>query len=115
MRYRRRLITGLREIALVAGLLAFGVIAWEHALHAYFLGHDDTLAGNIGHWLRDAALALPVALAASAIALLWARMLRLGDSTLDLFARGSLAALLFGLLLVPSAPIHNQIDAATGA
>src|SRR5262249_40701059 len=44
-----------------------------------------------------------------------AGMLRLGDSTLDLLARGSLAALLFGLLLVPSAPIHNQIDAATGA
>src|SRR5215472_12037736 len=42
-------------------------------------------------------------------------MLRLGDTALDLFARGSLAALVFGLLLVPSTPIHNQIDAATGA
>src|SRR5262249_54378363 len=64
---------------------------------------------------RDSVLALPVAVTASAIALLWARVLGLRSSIVDLFARGALAALLFGLLLVPSAPIHNQIDAATGA
>ncbi|HEY7201097.1 MAG TPA: multicopper oxidase domain-containing protein, partial [Candidatus Dormibacteraeota bacterium] len=111
----RRVVAGVREVALVGGLLAFGVIAWEHVLHYYLLGLSDTLAGNLAHLLRDGLLAVPVALVASAVALLWARMLRLGDSTIDLFARGSLAALLFGVLLVPSAPIHNQIDAATGA
>ena len=105
----------VREIALLGGLLALGVIAWEHVLHAYLLGHADTVAGHLVHWFRDALLALPVALAAAAIALLWARVLRLGDSTVDLLARGGLAALLFGLLLVPAAPVHNQIDAATGA
>jgi manganese oxidase len=115
MRMHRGWITGAREAALLGGLLAFGVIAWEHVLHSYLLGHTDTLTGHLTHWLRDGLLALPVALAASALALLWGRVLRLGDSAIDLFARGSLAALLFGLLLVPSAPIHNQIDAATGA
>src|SRR2546429_9260777 len=98
-----------REIALLGGLLAFGVIAWEHVLHAYLLGHSDTLAGHLQHWLRDAALALPVALAASAIALLWARVLRLGDTALDLFARGGPAALPVRppLVAVPAVPQPN--------
>jgi len=112
---KRRMRLAVREIALLGGLLAFGVIAWEHVLHAYLLGHDDTLLGHVTHVLRDGLLALPLALAAAAIARMWARVLRLGASALDLVARGSLAPLLFGLLLVPSAPVHNQIDAATGA
>ncbi|HSR22446.1 MAG TPA: hypothetical protein VLW53_02765, partial [Candidatus Eisenbacteria bacterium] len=100
-----------REVLLVGGLLAFGVIAWEHAIHAYLLGASDTLAGNLVHWLRDSLLALPMALAAAALARLWSRVLRLGTSLTDLLGRAALAALLFGLFLVPSAPIHNQVDA----
>jgi manganese oxidase len=115
MRINRGVVACVRGIALLGGLLAFGVIAWEHVLHAYLLGHTDTPVGHLEHWLRDALLALPVALAASASAVLWGRVLRLGDSTLDLIARGGLAALLFGLLLVPAAPLHDQIDAASGA
>jgi manganese oxidase len=102
----------VREIVLVGGLLAFGVIAWEHAIHAYLLGLSDTLGGNLAHWLRDSILALPMGLAAAGTGLLWSRVLRLGGSMTDLLGRASLAALLFGLFLVPSAPIHNQIDAA---
>jgi manganese oxidase len=101
-----------REVLVVGTLLAFGVIAWEHSIHAYLLGQADGLAANLQHWLRDSLLALPMGLAAAALARLWSRLLRLGDSTADLVGRAALAALLFGLFLVPSAPIHNQVDAA---
>ena len=99
--------------ALLGAVLAFGVIAWEHAVHAYLLGHVDTAGGHLRHWLRDSLLALPVGLAAAAIGLLWSRLLRLGGGTADLLAQAALIALFFGLLLAPSAPIHNQLDAAT--
>ena len=46
------------EVLVVGGLLAFGVIAWEHTIHAYLLGRSDTLGANLGHWLRDSFLAL---------------------------------------------------------
>jgi manganese oxidase len=100
------------EILLVGIVLAFGVIAWEHTIHAYLLGQSDTLAANLVHWLRDSSLALPMALTAAGLARLWSRVLRLGSSLTDLLGRAALAALLFGLFLVPSAPIHNQVDAA---
>ena len=100
------------EVLLVGSVLAFGVIAWEHTIHAYLLGQSDTLGANLVHWLRDSFLALPLALTAAVLARLWSRMLRLGSSLTDLLGRAGLAALLFGLFLVPSAPIHNQVDAA---
>jgi FtsP/CotA-like multicopper oxidase with cupredoxin domain len=100
-----------RGILLLGCLLAFGVIAWEHVIHAYLLGHPDTLSGHLQHWFRDSLMALPMGLAAAALSLLWTRVLRLGNTTPDLLGRAALAALFFGVFLVPSAPIHNQIDA----
>ena len=43
------------EVILLGSLLAFGVIAWEHAIHAYLLGRSDTMGANLVHWLRDSA------------------------------------------------------------
>src|SRR5258708_3413498 len=100
----------IREVALVAGLLAVGVVAWEHVLHAYLLGHTDPLLGTLQHIGRDVLLSLPIAVAASGLGLVWSRLLRLGGSVTGVAARGALTALLFGLLLVPAAPIHNWID-----
>ena len=110
-----RTAAAVGRTALLGTVLAVGVIGWEHAIHAYLLGHVDTAGGHVRHWLRDAALALPIGLTAAALGLVWSRLLRLRDGTVDLLARAALIALFFGLLLAPSAPIHNQIDAATAA
>ena len=103
----------VREVLVLGALLAFGVIAWEHVVHAYLLGHVDTAGGHVRHWLRDSLLALPMALAAVGLALTWGRLLRLRRSTADLLGRAALASLFMGMFLVPATPIHNQVDALT--
>jgi manganese oxidase len=111
-RHRRKELGLLREALLVGLLLTAGVIAAEHLVHEYALSGQDTLAGNLRHLLRDALLALPLGLAAAVAGRLVARRMGLGSTGSDAAARGVLTALLFALLLVPSAPIHNLIDAA---
>ncbi|HKF76024.1 MAG TPA: hypothetical protein VKF59_07770 [Candidatus Dormibacteraeota bacterium] len=101
-----------REVLVVGGALAFGVVAWEHWLHAHLLGRAGMPDDSLRHWLRDSLMALPVGLASAVIARLWARVLRLRQGAAGLLARGSLASVIFAALLVPSAPVHNQLDAA---
>ena len=103
-----------REVLVVGGALAFGVVAWEHWLHAYLLGPAGMPDYSLRHWLRDSLMALAVGLASAVIARLWARVLRLRQGPPGLLVRGSLASVIFAGLLVPSAPVHNQLDAAFG-
>jgi hypothetical protein len=95
----------IRGVFLLALLLAFGTIGWEHIYHSVILGIsvEDSVAGHLGHVLRDGLLALPLALVAVASGLWFGRRL-------SLLGRAVLVAGVFGLLLVPSAGAHNAID-----
>ena len=101
MRRGSETIGRMREVLVVGTLLAFGVMAWEQAAHAYLLGATPP-AGDVEGWLWECTLVLPVGLAAAALALLWARMLRLGTSTTHVLRRAALASLFFALLFVPA-------------
>src|SRR4051794_5587646 len=59
------------RVLMLALLLAFGVIAWEHTFHSAVLGVTDEhgAAGHLQHLFRDALLAFPMALVAVAAAL----------------------------------------------
>jgi DNA-binding beta-propeller fold protein YncE/plastocyanin len=95
----------IRGVFLLALLLAFGTIGWEHIYHSVILGIsvEDSVAGHVAHVLRDGLLALPLALVAVASGLWFGRRL-------SLLGRAALVAGVFGLLLVPSAGAHNAID-----
>jgi hypothetical protein len=55
-----------RDVLLLASLLAFGVIGWEHAFHSLVLGvaEDHSAADHLVHTVRDAVLAFPIAVVA---------------------------------------------------
>lgn len=99
---------------MLGGVLAFGVVAWEHWFHAHLLGLPGRPHDSLRHWLADSLLALPVALASAVIARLWARALRLRRRPAGLLARAALASVIFAALLVPWASIHDQVDAGPG-
>jgi DNA-binding beta-propeller fold protein YncE/plastocyanin len=110
-RFRRRVASGTgRDVLLLASLLAFGVIGWEHAYHSFVLGVDEEhgAVGHLQHALRDAVLAFPIALAAVVIGVRAGR--RFGP-----VARAGLVSAVFGLLLVPSVRLHDVIDGALSA
>ncbi|HEU5211760.1 MAG TPA: hypothetical protein VFU10_03240 [Gaiellaceae bacterium] len=96
-----------RDALLLASLLAFGVIGFEHAFHSYVLGvtEEHGAEGHLGHAVRDALLAFPVALAAVVAGLRLGR--RRGPG-----ARAGLISGVFGLLLIPSVRLHDVIDEA---
>jgi DNA-binding beta-propeller fold protein YncE/plastocyanin len=98
---------GKGAVLLLASLLAFGVIGWEHTYHSVVLGATDEhgAGGHLGHALRDALLAFPIALAAVATGLRLGR--RFGTAV-----RAGLVSATFGLLLVPSVRLHDVIDGA---
>ncbi|HKF17631.1 MAG TPA: hypothetical protein VKF14_10635, partial [Candidatus Dormibacteraeota bacterium] len=93
-----------RGLLLAAFVLAFGVVLWEHLYHALYLGYSDTVAGHATHVLRDAALAMPLAMAAIVGGLWLTRGLSRPAQALGV-------SLLLGLLLVPAAGVHDRIDA----
>jgi DNA-binding beta-propeller fold protein YncE len=95
-----------RDSLLLALLLAFGVIGWEHLYHSVVLGlGDENAAGHFAHVLRDGLLAFPLALVA-VVGGLW-----LGRR-FGLLARAGSVSVGFGLLLVPSVGVHNATDNA---
>jgi DNA-binding beta-propeller fold protein YncE len=95
-----------RDVLLLASLLAFGVIGWEHAFHSAVLGvAEDHGAGSLGHALRDAVLAFPIAVVAVVAGLRLGR--RFGPAV-----RAGFVSAAFGLLLVPSVRLHDVIDGA---
>jgi hypothetical protein len=95
----------------LALLLAFPVIALEQVVHTDTPVSTAWPVHEALHWLGDSLLALPLAAAA-----IW-----LGDRVAsrhgldahklpDVVARACLMALLFAVLLVPGALVHEQAD-----
>ncbi|MFL5932021.1 MAG: hypothetical protein ACJ75P_12260, partial [Gaiellaceae bacterium] len=99
-----------RQVLFLASLLAFGVIGWEHAYHAFVLGvaEDHGAGGHVGHVFRDALLAFPIAFIAAGVGLQLGR--RFGPTV-----RAGLISAIFGVLLVPSVRVHEAIDGALSA
>jgi DNA-binding beta-propeller fold protein YncE/plastocyanin len=99
-----------RDALLLASLLAFGAIGWEHTFHSVVLGvtEEHGVAGHIQHALRDAILSFPIALVAVVAGLRLGR--RFGP-----VVRAGLISAVFGLLLVPSVRLHDLIDGALSA
>jgi DNA-binding beta-propeller fold protein YncE/plastocyanin len=101
-----KLVLG-RNVLLLASLLAFGVIGWEHAFHSVVLGveEDHSAAGHLAHTMRDALLAFPIAIVAVVAGLRLGR--RFGP-----IGQAGLVSAAFGLLLVPSVRLHDLVDGA---
>ena len=104
---RRATSVSCRDVLVLASLLAFGVIGWEHAFHSFVLGaaDDHGAGGHLGHAFRDALLAFPIAFTAVVAGLALGR--RFGP-----IVRAGLVSAAFGLLLVPSVRLHDVIDGA---
>jgi DNA-binding beta-propeller fold protein YncE len=110
---RAAFVRRIHHVVLLASLLAFAVIVWEHTVHFYILGHGDTLAGHLGHMLRDGFLAWPLALVAVIGGLSLAQRVGMRQHRLrDLLGQAALISLGFALLLVPSVGLHELIDRA---
>src|SRR5215467_3435337 len=103
-RWARTAVGRGRRLLLPACVLAFGVVGWEHLYHTMNLGYSDTLSGHAMHVLRDAALAVPLAVAALASGLWLTRRLPAAAQVVGV-------SLVFGLLLVPATGLHDRIDA----
>ncbi|MDQ3915653.1 MAG: hypothetical protein M3323_10050 [Actinomycetota bacterium] len=100
----------------MAAILAVGTVGFLHVVHAVVLGLADTAPGHVVHWLRDAALALPLAFLAVWLGDLLSTRLRLDDrSPTHVVARAGIGAALLGLLFVPAVGIHHVIDGALSA
>jgi len=93
-----------RSVLLLALLLAFGTIGWEHLYHSVVLptAVDGSVADHLGQVLRDGLLALPLALVAVVGGLWFGRRLSLPG-------RAVLVAGVFGLLLAPSVGTHDAV------
>jgi DNA-binding beta-propeller fold protein YncE len=96
-----------RNALLLASLLAFGVIGWEHIYHSVVVGvaEERGAAAHLEHVLRDGMLVFPIALVAVVVGLQLGR--RFG-----LLVRAGLVSVAFGLLLVPSVRLHDAVDGA---
>src|SRR5205807_86726 len=99
----------------LALVLALPTIALEQFLHT----DRWTLAAlplyQALHWFSDSLLALPLAAAGVWAGQRIATRLGLGDSNpLDVVGRACLIALLFALLLVPGAALHEAAEGAGG-
>jgi DNA-binding beta-propeller fold protein YncE len=100
-----------RSVVRLALLLAVGTVAWEHLVHAYLLGHGDTLTGHLTHLLRDGLLAFPLAVLAVVGGLAVSSRLGLGASGRHLVGQAILVSIVLGLLMVPAVGVHDVIDA----
>ena len=96
-------------------LLAFGVIGWEQLQHTT-PGGGGLPAYQVLHWFSDSLLALPLACAAVWIGERLARQQRLRDRTvMDHVGRAALLVLVYAVLLVPGAALHELADEITQA
>jgi hypothetical protein len=99
----------------LAVLLVFGATAWEHVVHTFVLGETDTLVGHLTHILRDGMLAFPLGLLAVWIgAGLAARVWPAAVGGRRRFAVAAITAVLYGMLMVPSVGVHQQLDTLGG-
>jgi hypothetical protein len=98
----------------LALLLAFPAIGLEQLLHTGSAALAAMPLYQALHWLSDSLLALPLAAGAVWSGQRLATRLRLGASTpLDVVARACLITLLFALMLVPGAALHDLADRLT--
>jgi len=102
-RHPRGRLLSARAVAL-ATLLALVTVTSEHAYHTVVLGLDASLAGHTIHVVRDTALVWPLALLAA--------MVGLSKRLTGPAARAAGTSVVMGLLLLPSAEIHERIDGA---
>lgn len=86
------------------GATAVAVTFWLVALHVIEGSHERSEPAFVLHWLRDSALALPVAIVAAGLGLRLARSTGRRDSVL---ARPALVALATSVLLVSLLPVHE--------
>lgn len=97
----------------LALLLVFGATAWEHVVHTFVLGEVDTLSGHLTHILRDGMLALPLGLLAVWVgAALAARVWPASRGGQRRLVVAAITAVLYGMLMVPSVGVHQQLDGA---
>jgi manganese oxidase len=95
----------------LALLLVFGATAWEHVIHTFALGEVDSLSGHLSHILRDGMLALPLGLLAVwAGASLAARVWPASADGRRRLVVAAITAVLYGMLMVPSVGVHQQLD-----
>jgi hypothetical protein len=97
-------------------LIVFPVIGLEQLLHTSPGALQALPLYETLHWLSDGLLALPLAVAAVWSGRWVGDRLRLGRSgKSNLFARACVIAVLFAMLLVPGAALHDQADMLTHA
>jgi hypothetical protein len=95
----------------LAVLVSFGVVLWEHVIHAVVLGEVASLAEHASHVLRDGMLALPLGLAVVwASARLAARWRGRTGARMPLPVLASLASVLYTLVTVPSVVVHHLME-----
>jgi hypothetical protein len=106
-----------KEDGLGLGLLVvFPVVGLEQLLHTSPAALQALPLYEILHWLSDGLLALPLAVAAVWSGRWVGDRLRLGRrARSDLLARACVMAMLFAVLLVPGALLHDQVDVLTHA
>ena len=100
----------------VAAALSFVVVGWEQLQHTGLAALGFLPLYQAMHWVSDSLLALPLAVLA-----VWAGQQlagRLGLSEMavpHVLARATLICLLFAILLVPGAALHDASDRLTHA
>jgi hypothetical protein len=95
----------------LALLIDVPVIAFEQLLHTRPAALQALPVYHALHWLSDALLALPLAVAAIWGGRWLANRLALGSSEpLALLSRACLICVLFAILLVPGAALHDEAD-----
>lgn len=105
------------ETIVLAVAMAFISIGWVQWVHVgVFASHDATTGGHIVHWLRDAALAVPLALLALGSGQLIAERLATPVTSGGgrLLWQALLTSLVFGALLTPMVAVHAAIDGWLG-
>jgi len=104
----------LRGFICVALLLAFGVVAWQHLLHATVLLRSDAGIGtHVPHMLRDGLLAVPLALVAVVVGLNFAQLIA-GRRAAPLWLRAAVVTEIYMLSMLAAVPVHAKIDVALG-
>jgi len=103
-----------RSTVILAALLAFGVVLWQHVLHVNLVVRSsEGFAAQLPHVLRDGALAFPVALAAVVLGRYVADLItdRGRDS---MFVRAAAITQIFMVAMVVAVPVHTRVDVLLG-
>ena len=95
------------ELAVLAVMLSVGVVGFEFLIHLIFADAE----GGIGHAARDIVISVPLAVAAAWLGLGCASRLGLDrPGRTAALNRSAVVSLVFMVLLIPSASVHDAID-----